>query len=58
MGEHHLAIEDPFDPDHDLCRVVRPEGELKIKDELLRAAVLFGNGLPGKRFVKPLILRD
>ena len=29
MGEHHLSIEDPFDPDHDLCRVVRPEGELE-----------------------------
>ncbi len=44
MGEHHLAIEDPFDLDHDLCRVVRPEGELRIRDELLRAAVLFGGG--------------
>ena len=44
MGEHHLAIEDPFDLDHDLCRVVRPEGELRIRDELLRAAVLFGSG--------------
>ena len=44
MGEHHLAIEDPFDLDHDLCRVVRPEGELQIRNELLRAAVMFGNG--------------
>ena len=44
MGEHHLAIEDPFDIDHDLCRVVRAEGELRIRNELLRAAVLFGNG--------------
>ena len=44
MGEHHLAIEDPFDLDHDLSRVVRPQGELRIRDELLRAAVLFGNG--------------
>ena len=44
MGEHHLSIEDPFDLDHDLCRVVRPEGELRIRDELLRAAVLFGSG--------------
>ena len=26
MGEHHLSIEDPFDLEHDLCRVVRPEG--------------------------------
>ena len=44
MGEHHLSIEDPFDLEHDLCRVVRPEGELRIRDELLRAAVLFGSG--------------
>ena len=44
MGEHHLAIEDPFDTDHDLCRVVRAEGELRIRNELLRAAVMFGNG--------------
>ncbi len=44
MGEHHLPIEDPFDIDHDLCRVVRAEGELRIRNELLRAAVMFGNG--------------
>ena len=44
MGEHHLAIEDPFETDHDLCRVVRAEGELRIRNELLRAAELFGNG--------------
>lgn len=44
MGEHHLAIEDPFDLDHDLCRVVRAAGELSIRNELLRAAVMFGNG--------------
>jgi len=44
MGEHHLAIEDPFDLDHDLSRVVRAEGELRIRNELLRAATLFGNG--------------
>jgi len=44
MGEHHLAIEDPFEIDHDLSRVVRADGELRIRNELLRAAVLFGNG--------------
>ena len=52
MGEHHLAIEDPFDLDHDLCRVVRPEGELRIRDELLRAAVLFGSGSTWKEICK------
>ena len=44
MGEHHLSVEDPFDLDHDLSRVVRAEGELRIRNELLRAAILFENG--------------
>ena len=44
MGEHHLAIEDPFETEHDLSRVVRAEGELRIRNELLRAAMLFGSG--------------
>lgn len=44
VGAHHLAIEDPFDLDHDLCRVVWASGELKIRNELLRAARLFGEG--------------
>jgi DNA polymerase sigma len=48
MGEHHLSIEDPFNPEHDLCRVVRAVGELKIRDELLRAAKLFGDGTSWK----------
>jgi len=44
MGEHHLPIEDPFNPEHDLCRVVRAEGELSILNELLRAARMVGEG--------------
>ena len=44
MGEHHLAVEDPFETEHDLSRVVRAEGELRIRNELLRAAMLFGSG--------------
>ena len=31
MGEHHLAIEDPFETDHDLCRVVRAEGNYGLE---------------------------
>ena len=46
MGYHHLSIEDPFDKEHDLCRVVRPEGELTIRDELLRAARMVAEGKP------------
>ncbi|MAX45321.1 MAG: hypothetical protein CMB24_00815 [Euryarchaeota archaeon] len=54
MGEHHLAIEDPFDIDHDLSRVVRAEGELRIRNELLRAAVLFGNGSTWKEICETI----
>ncbi|MDP6869400.1 MAG: nucleotidyltransferase domain-containing protein [Candidatus Poseidoniaceae archaeon] len=44
MGLHHLPIEDPFDLEHDLCRVVRAEGELSIKNELIRAVRMFNEG--------------
>ena len=44
LGKHHMAIEDPFDPDLDLSRVLRAEGELRIKNELLRACDMFCNG--------------
>lgn len=44
MGLHHLPVEDPLAIEHDLCRVVRAEGELRIKDELIRTARLFGEG--------------
>ena len=61
MGEHHLSIEDPFDLDHDLSRVVRAAGELKIKDELIRAAKMFGDGETWKSIcetVEPDRLKD
>ncbi|RJU86889.1 MAG: hypothetical protein DWC02_03830 [Candidatus Poseidoniales archaeon] len=61
MGEHHLSIEDPFDVEHDLCRVVRAVGELRIRDELLRAAKLFGEGVTWKEIcetVDPDRLKD
>ncbi|CAI8156740.1 MAG: Uncharacterised protein [Methanobacteriota archaeon] len=44
MGLHHLPVEDPLAIEHDLCRVVRAEGELRIKDELIRTVRLFGEG--------------
>ena len=61
MGEHHLSIEDPFDLDHDLSRVVRAVGELKIKDELVRATKMFGDGVTWKEIcetVEPDRLKD
>ncbi len=54
MGEHHLSIEDPFNPDHDLSRVVRAVGELKIRDELLRATKLFGEGASWKNICETI----
>jgi hypothetical protein len=61
MGEHHLSIEDPFDIEHDLCRVVRAVGELRIRDELLRAAKMMGDGSKWKEIcgtVNPERLKD
>jgi hypothetical protein len=61
MGEHHLSIEDPFDIEHDLSRVVRAVGELKIRDELLRAAKLMSEGTKWKDIcgtVNPERLKD
>ena len=54
MGAHHLSIEDPFNLDHDLCRVVRPEGEMRIRDELIRAATMFSNGAKWKEICSTL----
>ena len=48
MGEHHLAIEDPFNTEHDLSRVVRAMGELRIRNELIRAARMIGEGATWK----------
>ena len=36
LGLHSLPVEDPFNHDHDLSRVVRPEGAMDIQEELLR----------------------
>tara|TARA_B100000767_G_scaffold274841_1_gene309214 strand:+ start:2135 stop:4225 length:2091 start_codon:yes stop_codon:yes gene_type:complete len=61
MGEHHLSIEDPFELGHDLSRVVRPIGELRIRDELLRTAKLFGDGSSWKEIcntIEPDRLKD
>ena len=61
MGEHHLSIEDPFDIEHDLSRVVRAVGELRIRDELLRSAKLIGDGITWKEIcetVNPDRLKD
>jgi len=44
MGLHHMPIEDPFNLEHDLSNTMRIEGELSIKNELIRAARMFSEG--------------
>ncbi|MBT60504.1 MAG: hypothetical protein CMA63_02980 [Euryarchaeota archaeon] len=34
LGKHSFPVEDPFDHEHDLSRVLRPEGALDIQEEL------------------------
>ena len=36
LGLHSFPVEDPFNHDHDLSRVVRPSGALDIQEELFR----------------------
>jgi hypothetical protein len=36
LGLHSFPVEDPFNHDHDLSRVLRPDGALDIQEELFR----------------------
>ena len=36
LGLHSFPVEDPFNHEHDLSRVIRPEGALDIQEELFR----------------------
>ena len=36
LGLHSFPVEDPFDLNHDLSRVLRPEGALDIQEEMFR----------------------
>jgi len=36
LGLHSLPVEDPFNHEHDLSRVLRPDGALDIQEELFR----------------------
>ena len=40
LGKHSLPVEDPFDNDHDLSRVLDAEGVFSIRDEVIRAWIL------------------
>jgi len=60
-GKHHLPIQDPFDINHDLSRLLTAQGELQILNEILRARVEIGNGLSWSKLcetVEPERLAD
>lgn len=44
LGQHSLPVEDPFDLQHDLSRVLRPDGALDIQEEFIRACIAMGDG--------------
>ncbi len=44
LGLHSFPIEDPFNHEHDLSRVVRPEGALDIQEELFRFWIGLNDG--------------
>ena len=44
LGQHSLPVEDPFDLQHDLSRVLRPAGALDIQEEFIRACIAMGEG--------------
>lgn len=44
LGLHSLPIEDPFDLNHDLSRVLRPAGALDVQEELFKACMAMASG--------------
>jgi len=44
LGLHSLPIEDPFDLNHDLSRVLRPAGALDVQEELLKTCMAMASG--------------
>lgn len=56
--EHIMPIEDPFDHDHDLSRVVKPEGAMTIQEEFMRALHLLSEGTSWKQICTPVMEID
>jgi len=56
--EHIMPIEDPFDHEHDLSRVVKPEGAMTIQEEFMRALHLLSEGTSWKEICKPIFEID
>jgi len=56
--EHIMPIEDPFDHEHDLSRVVRAEGAMTIQEEFMRALHLLSEGKSWKEICTPVMEID
>ena len=56
--EHVMPIEDPFDHDHDLSRVVRAEGAMSIQDEFMRAITMLAEGKSWQEICEPAVEID
>jgi hypothetical protein len=56
--EHVMPIEDPFDHEHDLSRVVKPDGAMTIQEEFMRALHLLSEGKSWKQICTPVMEID
>ena len=56
--EHVMPIEDPFNHEHDLSRVVRAEGAMSIQNEFMRIVELLANGSTWKEICEPVMEID
>ncbi|MGA0331801.1 MAG: hypothetical protein ACO3MI_05495 [Candidatus Poseidoniaceae archaeon] len=53
--EHVMPIEDPFNHEHDLSRVVRAEGAMSIQNEFMRIIELLSEGTTWKKICEPVM---
>jgi len=56
--EHVMPIEDPFDHEHDLSRVVRAEGAMSIQNEFMRAINMLSDGKTWQEICEPVFEID
>ena len=52
--EHVMPIEDPFDHEHDLSRVVRAEGAMSMQNEFMRALHMLSEGKTWQSICQPV----
>ena len=56
--EHVMPIEDPFDHEHDLSRIVKAEGAMTIQEEFMRVLHLLSEGKSWKEICTPVMEID